>query len=668
MSRKLFYSLCALFVAAGYSYCEQSTEGGKNPILDCAFSVARSIPTAPDRIRALCQVARGYARAAQKEKANECCSEARKAGKGSLLTGGMGGEPAPLLVDAGLYEYGLEAAKQVGDAAIRIGLIGLLGEKLAEEGRTEEAAGIAEMLSAQAPNDLYVLKQCGRLYAMAGQVDRADMMFRRALELLETKEMATGPQSRLREALTEYARCCPYENVLTTLKDLYAKPRLAGLLQDVGETFLKEHNTEAAERAFRDAQAAGREIQENEQKALVQASLAMRNVLLGRAEDARQLLGDVAPALRGVTDPNLRDDAWKAVAVARAGLGEFEEARAAMEKIRDPYDLSDAMVKVGYELAGAGQFQKALSEIEGVPKDFVKQKGLTELARVCAEAGRYEEALRAVEGIERRAYRMGALVGVARGMGKRGEYKRALDVLRMVPNPGAVKDKAASELVAQCTGPAGKGALSENLSVAMSAAAIMRSPEDKWRSMVRVAEAYEAAARAEDALKVLEEARGVTEGIQPDLNRSRALALTFSKEARIYGMMGRTEKARELVGETVKIAESLENSIVRDMLVEGSMKELIEKGEQFGLAFQLVSGLSDVSSRAKGFFHLAAAHAARGRPDAASDAMQGGLRWTEKESDPSKKVGLLLKAAEVWREGHIKISEGGSEVLRRIAQ
>jgi len=671
--KTLLYTLCVFFIAVGHSYCDEPVEGAGTPILDTAHQVAQSISSGASRIEALCYLARFYAEAGAQKKARTCFSEAQKAGEGLIAPDRIWTGPAQMLHGAGLYEYAFEAAKVLEDQSVKAPLLGEMAEELAERGKLEMAREIVDVLKADmeqiksAARRQQLLVQCGRAYAKLGDKKAASKSFREALELLQSDEMAGSSEGLVHRTLADYGRACPYEEVRTAAEYLYEKPRLARSLQQLGEALLKDGRKEAAERAFGDALAAVPQIEDISERALAQATLATRNAAIGRDEYARQGLREFLASMDSISDPDVKDDLWKAVAEVRAELGELEQALEAAHNITDAYDLSDAVVKVAYKLAEAAQLQKALSQIEGVPKDFVKEKALANLAGLCAAAGDYDEAIGVIEKIGRPAYRTSGLVAIARAMIEKGDYERAIHALVLVPSKAGIKDTVATEVVTQCIEAAKKQNASANLALATGAVQIMDFEPRKWNPMVSIANQYEAAGLGKEALETLETAQDLARSLEPASTRMHARMLTLAGRARICAALGRMEEARKLVGEISGIIESITVSEGKERFLESALKELLDKGRQFELASQLLDSVTDAAARANGISYEAGQYAASGQADAAAEAMGKGWRWMANVADPLRQVRLLSRAAQVARERNIPIREAGRTVLRQIA-
>jgi len=674
--RGLSCIVCCLLLVIGSSYCEELSDSSETPILDCALALARKIPAAyrPDprvpysRPVLLCKLAGHYARAGQKEKTDECFSEAKKLAADLPGGGGVWDAGAGQLLSAGSYDYAFEAVKLLGDINVKMLLLFRLGQKALERGDVEQAREIADALSAEGRGmdgrkAALVTSECARIRAAVGDKEAANKGFRQALEHLKT---AGYPEDLFYTTVADYAKGCPYEDVLTSLKRVCDNSHLARSLQKVGETHWNEGNRDVAKRAFEDAMAAAAQIKDTSESAMVHATLAQSNAVLGRAEDALRELATLAGLLDVISDAKLKNRIWKAIAITRAELGQLEEARAAARSVSDTYQLSEALVAVSCRLAQAGQFQRAITEMARVPKAFLKDKGLARLAGIFAASGHLEEALELIGEIKLAAYRTTGLLGMVRSLSDGGDYERAVQVLALVTSSVGVKTKAASELAGRCVEAAKGQSLSGNLSVAVRAVGIMDSARLKWEAMMRISEAYEGAGLAEEALGVQKEALAAIAHLEPESERRYPTALVLSESARIYAATGRGERAREIVRKVIEVIESAPEPAVKESWLEGVLKELVDEGRLCGLASELLEGVSGASCKAKGYWHLAACHAAFDRPDQARAAMQKGLQWVNKVEGLLKRVNVLINAAETRRKWRVEVAQLGREMLRRI--
>jgi len=671
MLRRLPVLCCVLGVALGGVYCEGSSDGQAAVVLGCALKVAEGVAPSPERVRAFCHVARGYAQAGQEERARQYLLEAVASAKGLSDTGDLWAGAAREFADTGLYEYALEAAKLVSPPERRAGLLFHITETASESGEQSSAQTAARVLlestkAGRRSIRLGALLAAGRAYGKAGNVSAANETFRKLLKTMK-QEDATGlaSPSLLAKAFEAFAGACPYEDVSVAIKDFCKDSERLGMLMKVGGAFWKHGKAEDADKAFHAAIEAARATEGLDERTSALAAVARCNAELGRSEAARQALEQALASVNRVTDKNLRDDAWKSIAVTYAALGQFTEALGAAGKTVSPYDLSDALVRVAHDLARDGQLRRALGAIEEAPDAFVAGKGLAALAVIYAEKGRVEEGFKLLERVKQRPTRAAALVQMARSLNERGDYANAIKAAARVPATAAMRNVVAAEIATACTEGADKVNASENLAAAHKAVGLIGLAELRWEPQVRVADKYEELGRYKDALSVLGQAQKTAMRIKHAAEGSSAIARTLARKVRVYAASGQDAQAHKALLELSKAIKQA-NPCFQETVVEEGVSQLLQ-GDRFALVSELLEGLSDAGIVVGELWRLADRYATRGRTADARETVHHGIELLPKVGNVATRVALLVDTAALLEQRRIQMDEVHVQMVLKLA-
>jgi len=670
MLRRLPVLCCVLSIALGGVYCEGSSEEQAAVVFGCALKVAEGIAPSPERVRAFCHVARGYARRGEMERAQRYLAQAMTSARDLKDAEDLWAVAAWEFVDAGLYEYAVEAAKLVNPPERRAGLLFNITEVALERGEQSGALTAAHVLLESTKAGRRSVRRdalliAGRAYGKFGNATAANETFRELLGAM--KEGTGGPASAssFAEVFDEFTAACGYEDVGAAVESLYGGSERPAMFMKVGAAFSRHGKRADAEKAFEAAVEAARAAQGLDERTSALAAVARGNAELGRSEAAREVMREVFASFNRLKDQDSRDKTWKSIALTCAALGRFTDALNAARQIESAYDLSDALVKVAHELARDGQFRRALAAIEEAPDAFVVAKGLAALAVIFAEKGRLEEGFRLLGRVKQRPIRTAALVQMARSLNEQADYANAFRAIAQVPSSAAMRDVVAAEIATACTESADEANASENLKVAHKAVSLIGRAEFRWEPEIHVADKYEELGRYKDALGVLRQAQETATRIKDAAESSSAIAKTLGKKVRVYAESGQDALARKALQELSKALEEA-SPCFHKTVVEESVSELLQ-GERFALVSELLEGLSDAGTVVVELWRLADCYATRGRTADARETVHHGIELLPEVGNAATRVALLVDTAALLEERRIQMDEVHLQMVQKLA-
>ncbi|MGW2107619.1 NACHT domain-containing protein, partial [Streptomyces sp. NPDC001948] len=422
-----------------------------------------------------------------------------------------------------------ETARGITAPDVRAHALVSVAEALADAGRYEDAAALADEAAATA-RDITDPNHRARAMVFVAEALAGAARYEDAAAIARD---ITDPDHRGR-ALVSVARALAgaeryvdaavlADEAAATARDITDPNHRARAMVFVAEALAGAERYVDAAALADEAAATARDIARSEHRAHALISVAEALAGAGRHEDA-------AAIARDITNPNIRAHALISVAEALAGAGRHEDAAAIARDFTDPNIRAHALISVAEALAGAGRDVDAaalVDEAAATARDITdpdhRAHALISVAEALAGAGRGEDAAALVDEAAATARditdpgtRGRALVSVAEALAGAGRYVDAAATARDITDP----DQRGHALVFVARALAGAGRYKD----AAATARDITNLKDHTLTLVFVAQALADAGRHDDAAVLADEAAATARDITDPNYRARALA------------------------------------------------------------------------------------------------------------------------------------------------
>ena len=643
----------------------------EDPMVECAQTITNSLHSRPVRIQALARLSSYYAQKGDDEKAEEYFSRAKEFAEELPFTyrDSIWEQVSRMFQRVGKYGYALDAARLMGTQQKRMNAVSLVTESLVNLGSIDRAERAVQRLLAQAeeeeriPLKLSALLRQATLNVRKGDTEAVDMSYRRALKLAQ--ENADMLNEGVELVLKNYVQDCPVENVITAASRFFRGAERGRKLHMVGEKCLEADKEKAARKAFEASIKALRDVGDPNERVFAQAELAEDHAKAERSEVSSRLVEDTAGGLEKMMDPVKKDQARRALAVARAWIGEVDKGLEIAKNIGGDYERSLAMIQVAGKLAEKGSIDRALGVAEAIPKEYERDKAYAEIASAVMHHHDREQGKTLLrDRIQRRALKATVLVNVTRTFSDKKEYEIALDAVGQIPSGMGSRDVAAEKVVEALIDDITKANAQKNVPLAERAIKYMGYQHRTWQPLLNLAGKCEDFGRYEDALKFLQQLYDSVRS--PDYK-----IIALARRTRIYAKMGQSSRAQDILDRLIDRMEARQGGSRKWSVAQTVLTTLFASDASRGLAEKFMDRVDDPYVKSHAYMWKLQKAADSGELDAvAQEYVRQIVTHTENVRERMSQLSLILGTAGIMRENDLetKLDSASEASLKKIAQ